>query len=229
MKSKNQNLIVIPKGIFNTEDPIKKKKEELKKKREEVFKRMEENKDVSIERTGNVTPQSNTGDNIQIPKGILANDNFFWYNRDMELYSGEVEVMRKRFPYFKMDKLDDGRLCWEGDIKPGLIGDNSYHLMLVYDNNHPNNSTYGGSVKVYLVNPSIEKLESELDVVLPHTLKDGGSNRYLCTSRPEDFIATETESMSAASCLAWAVKWIALYEGYVAGDVTYEKFAGHTY
>jgi hypothetical protein len=225
----------IPQGTFNSDDPIQQKKDELRKRREAVFKRMTEQKDVSIDKDTRVNANPSEGLNnpnggLIIPKGIL-NIEFHWYERDPELLKAEVEMMKKFFPYFKLEKLDDGKFCWIGDIRTGLIGNNSFNIMLVYDNDHPNNKSYGGSVKVYLIDPSLEELEKDLGVTLPHTIKGNNGHRYLCTSDPKDFIVTESASMSAASCLAWAVKWIVLCEGLIAGDeaASLEKFSAHIY
>ena len=201
----------------------------MEKKRKELKKKLQEAKNVPITKTGEVDPNTagntNTGNNIQIPPGKLAS--FYWYERDSELYQAEKMAMNKYFPNFELNKLEDGRLYWEGSIQPNLLGNHSYHLMLVYDNNHPNNSSYGGSVKCYLVSPDIEEMEESVGRTLPHLLVDSAGNKYLCTSQKEDFKASSSHSTSASSCLAWAVKWIAVYELFVGGEVTYEEFAGH--
>ncbi len=214
------NNVQIPEGELAVEAPSEKKRKELKKK-------LEEAKSVSISPTGNVSPDNttNTGNNIQIPPGKLAN--FYWYKSDPELYQAEIAAMNKYFPNFTLEEVGDGRLCWTGEIQPKLLGNHSYHLMLVYDNNHPNNSSYGGSVKCYLVSPEIEEMEAEVGRTLPHILGDSQGRKYLCTSEKDNFKASTNYSLSASSCLAWAVKWIAVYELFVGGEVTYEEFAGH--
>jgi hypothetical protein len=101
----------------------------------------------------------------------------------------------------------------------------------VYDNNHPHNNSYGGSVKAYFIEPTIEDLEKEfradLNQALPHILTDPKGNKYLCTSERKNFIATDTMNSSAASCLGWAVKWILSYELYLSGELEYSVFNGH--
>lgn len=222
MKQNKTNSVTIPNGKFKEEDPLEKKRKELKKK-------LEDAKNVSIGKTGDVNPNqnetNNTGNNIQIPPGKLAN--FYWYERDPELYNAEIKIMNDSFSSFKIGKLDDGKLYWEGEIQPKLLGNHTYQLMLVYDNNHPNNSSYGGSVKCYLVSPEIEEMEEAIGRPLPHILIDSAGHKYLCTSEKENFRASTDHSTSASSCLRWAVKWIAVYELYIGGQATFEEFAGH--
>lgn len=40
-----------------------------------------------------------------------------WYEINPELLDIEKVAMSKAFPYFTLDKLDDGRLCWIGQIE----------------------------------------------------------------------------------------------------------------
>jgi hypothetical protein len=217
------NQIQIPPGKLAIDD------EELKKKREELKKKLLEGQKIVIANNGNVSPDSsnaNTGDKIQIPPGKLAS--FYWYDKDFELFQEEVAAMKHFFQdNFQLDKLEDGRLFWFGTLNTGLLGNNAWHLQLVYDNNHPSNSSYGGSVKVYLVSPDIDDLQNELGVPLPHILKDAANNLYLCTAERGSFYASRNKSTSAASCLSWAVKWIAVCEMFIGGEVTYEEFANH--
>src|SRR5207248_2934561 len=86
--------------------------------------------------------------------GQLAVPSLFWYENDPELYQLEVQAMTRRespFRHFQLRKEADGRLAWLGTVAPGLLkgGKRTYTLHAVYDHNHPHNSTFGGSVKVY--------------------------------------------------------------------------------
>ena len=43
---------------------------------------------------------------------------FYWYQSDPELYRAEVAAMRKFFPSFTINQLQDGsgRLYWRGKV-----------------------------------------------------------------------------------------------------------------
>jgi hypothetical protein len=166
---------------------------------------------------------------IVVPPGKLAAPSMFWYENDPELYRLEVQAMTRRespFRHFQLRKEEDGRLSWLGTVSPGLLkgGKRTYVLHAVYDHNHPHNSTFGGSVKVYVLDPDMDELSQRLKI--PHLLRDSAGSVYLCTARHEDFKAGKV-STSAASALAWAVKWISLFELYLSDEVTYDQFAGH--
>ncbi|HVG16585.1 MAG TPA: hypothetical protein VM935_16545 [Chitinophagaceae bacterium] len=221
MQPTTGNQIVIPPGkLALDEDALKKKREELKKK-------LLEGQKIVIANDGNVSDATeNAGNKIQIPPGKLAS--FYWYDKDPQLLEEEVAAMKHFFQdNFTLDKLEDGRLFWFGTLNTGLLGSNAWHVQLVYDNNHPSNSSYGGSVKVYLVSPDIDDLQKELGVTLPHILADSAKNLYLCTAERDNFYASKKKSTSAASCLSWAVKWIAVCEMFIGGEVTYDEFAKH--
>lgn len=221
----NRFFIEIPSGFFSTDDS----EEAAKRRRQELREKLLRGESVVVKPTGEVTDknkQSSNEPSIKIPEGKLATG-FHWYERDTELYSAEVEGMRKFFPQFEMDKLSDGRLSWQGVIEPKLRAGAKWYLQLVYENNHPNNSTYGGSVKVYSIEPDLNELASEIGESIPHVLRDSRGNPYLCTARKEDFLASTDHSTTAASALAWAAKWIAAFELWLAGDITTSEFAGH--
>jgi hypothetical protein len=162
-----------------------------------------------------------------IPEGKLRS--YYWYESKPELYQSERKAMQKFFPSFKMEKLSDGRLSWIGVVKPSNIRENAaWHLQIVYDNNHPNNSSYGGSVKIYSIEPDLVELQNKLNEPIPHLLRDAKGHVYLCTSRQEDFQVGNVTT-SAASALGWAVKWISVFELWIAGEVTTSDFKGHSF
>ena len=43
-----------------------------------------------------------------------------WYESNPILLEAEKAAMVKCFPNFKLGKLDDGRLYWEGELTPGV-------------------------------------------------------------------------------------------------------------
>jgi len=194
--------------------------------RKRLAERLKKGDKVTIKKDGEVNPDGRSGDDIEIPPGKLA---YQWYEHDPELLELEKSAMRRFFPRFKLDKLDDGRFFWHGSIKTRVLSpDNDWYLQVVYQNNHPDNSSFGGSIRVYSIDPDLEELFEELGSI-PHILRDEGNHIYICTARQNDFLATPQESTSAASAIAWAVKWITVFELWLDGKVTTEEFQSHTF
>lgn len=148
-----------------------------------------------------------------------------WYIRDPELYKAEVTAMKMHFPQFELRKMEDGRIAWIGDTKQG---NSKYTLLLVYDNNFPTNKNWDGLIRVYIVKPDLSKFESVYGHGIPHTLRDNAGNIYLCTARGNE-VGIGRARTSAVSTLAWAIKWLCVLELYMSGDISYEKFVGHTF
>jgi hypothetical protein len=161
---------------------------------------------------------------IEVPPGKLAS--FYWYQSDPELYQGEITAMNRFFPGFKLQQESDGRLSWVGWVTPGMLADarRSYYLQVVYEHSHPSNDSFGGSIKVYSIDPDLNEIAKVS--AIPHTLPDSAGQLYICTSRPEDFNAGRTVT-SAASAIAWAVKWIAVFEMWLDGEISTESFRDH--
>ncbi len=163
---------------------------------------------------------------VIIPSGGFS-AGYFWYERDPELFQGEKMAMARYFPQFRLEKLNDGKLCWVGMLSPSNIRPGSqWYLQAVYDHNHPNNSTYGGSVKIYSIKPDLDELAKSLNRSIPHLLRDSGGHLYLCTARMED-VKIGKINTSAASALAWAVKWITFFELWRIGELSTEQFREH--
>jgi hypothetical protein len=176
-----------------------------------------------------VDPKDNsepsTQNAITIPPGKLAS--FYWYENDKALLENEKQAMNKFFSQFQLAKLADGRLYWHGYVDPGLYPDRSaWYLQAIYDHNHPHNNGYGGSVKVYSIQPDLDAMVSNAGISIPHLLRDHDGHVYLCTARPEDVKAGNIVT-SAASSLAWAIKWISSFELYLAGDLSLTDFGAH--
>ena len=215
-KGDDSSSIVIPKGKLANEDAV------LKAKREELKKKLLEGKKVTIAPDGNVT-KSNDSSSIVIPKGKLAITQ--WYEKDPGLLMAEKAAMNHAFPGFALDKLDDGRLAWVGSLNIGILGDNEWHIMAVYNNNHPEQVT-GSSVRVYLIQPDIDELIKDLGWKPFHLLPDSNNQYYLCTAEAGN-IKTGKETTSAASVIAWAVKWLMAFELVLTGDLSKEQFNTH--
>lgn len=151
---------------------------------------------------------------------------FYWYQRNPQLFEAEKLAMRENFPNFTLEKLDDGRICWVGDLNPRGSSGGVWTLMVVYDHNHPHNNTYGGSLRVYSVKPDLNDLY-KVAGSLPHVLRDANGDLYMCTARPED-VDSGNVATSAAKALGWAAKWIFIVEEWLEGDLGDEVFE-HTY
>ncbi len=152
---------------------------------------------------------------------------FYWYERYPDIYEGEIKAMKKYFPSFKLEKLNDGRLSWIGQLNPSGKDGGVWALQVIYDNDHPRSDRYGGSVRVYSIAPDLNEL-FEAAGRLPHVLRDGNGNLYMCTARMEDLDKGTNETTSAAKSLGWASKWIFIVEGWLKGELGEEVF-GHTY
>lgn len=225
VKPGDGNTISVPKGKLAADAAA----EERKKIREALLRGDGE---VKITSEGNLKPASEVkpgdGNTIRVPKGKLA-ASMYWYENDPELYTEEVMAMNRQFPQFELRKLSDGRLCWIGIVRPTSVRKNaSWMLQLVYDHNHPSNNNWGGSVRVYVIDPDLDKMNKQLGGI-PHLLKDPSGNIHLCTARREDVRTSRNLSTSAVSSLAWAIKWITVFELWLAGDVTTNEFENHTF
>lgn len=205
---------VIPKGKLagDEEDAAARRRREL---RENLLK----GKKIVMDNTGNVNAPVNPA-NV-IPKGKLAALTQ-WYDENPVLLEAEKTAMAKAFPYFQLDKLEDGRLYWYGALNIGVLGNNVWNVMAVYNNNHPE-QIMGSSVRVYLVEPDIQEIIDGLGWAPHHLLRDSNNQLYLCTTEA-GYVKTGDEVTSAASVIAWAVKWLLAFELVLTGDLTREEF-----
>lgn len=211
--------IVVPGAVLasRSDDAAAQKRRELREK-------LLRGETLKVAPTGPlVDPRSAPQNSIEVPPGKLAS--LYWYERDPVLLQDEQVAMQRFFPQFTLGKLNDGRLYWSGLLQTDLRPQGAWHLQAVYENNHPSNSSWGGSVKIYSILPDLEEIRDEIGAI-PHTLSDSAGHLYLCTARMEDVKAGAVVT-SAASSLAWAAKWIALFELWIAGDLSTEKFREH--
>ena len=163
---------------------------------------------------------------IEVPPGRLGA--FYWYETDPELFQAERTAMARFFPQFRLQVEADGRLSWVGEVVSNTYPGVTYTLQAVYEHDHPNNDSYGGSIKVYMIKPTLEELAGT--AAIPHTLVDSMGQLYICTARPEDFQAarrgTPGKVTTAASSIAWAAKWITAFEMWLEGEITTAQFEG---
>ena len=211
----------IPKGALAVVDD-----DEAKQRRIEIREKLLRGEEVKVTPEGNVkdSNKSKNEEGIVVPRGKLAS--FYWYENDPDLLRSEKIGMNKFFPQFKLDKLNDGRLYWTGKLVTDLRKGGVWYLQAIYEHNHPNNSSYGGSVKIYSIEPDLDKIRKKLGHI-PHLLIDTKGEVYLCTARIEDVRDGVHAVTSAASSLAWAAKWIAAFELWMAGDIKTSQFGSH--
>lgn len=148
---------------------------------------------------------------------------FQWYEHDPHLLETEKVAMHKCFPGFTLSKLDDGRLYWSGSLNIGVLGDNEWHIMAVYNNNHPY-PVMGGSVKVYVVEPDMSELIEKLEWCRSHLCRDSNGEIYLSLFFATDMGRDDCVT-SAASHIAMAVKWLTAFELVMTGDLSKEEFS----
>jgi hypothetical protein len=207
----------------NTRDEAQNPVQEGQRRLREALSR---NEDVHIDRDGTLRETTDNTPALTVPQGKLA-AGLYWYDRRPELWRGEHEVMRRHYPRFQYEVLSDGRLAWNGKIRPGGELGEWWHIMLVYEHNHPSRNTYGGSIHVYAVDPDLNDLERKFGD-LPHTYHDGDGNLVICSNSTDDFKDTNGCTSSAASVIGWAAKWIFKCEQWLSGEITKAQFADHS-
>jgi hypothetical protein len=208
-----ERMLRVPGGRFGANDSV------LRNKRKEVAERLKKREPLQILPSGELVKPDDPkarGTTLQTPKGILGAAELVWYKKNPALLEEEKEAMSLYFPDFVLDKVDDGRLCWIGNLNPRGENGGVWNLMVVYDDNHPHNNSYGGSLRVYSLNPDLQELIQDVER-LPHVLPDSVGDLYLCTAHKDD-IYTGAGAATAATALGWATKWIYVVEEWLEGD-----------
>ena len=219
MSQGQEATVEVGKGKLAGEDAAAKKRRELRE-------RLSKGDTVKIAKGGNAMSQDGEA-TVAVGKGKLAAQ---WYEANPTLLTMEKIAMGRNFPQFTLDKLDDGRLCWVGVLEPGIyeskFGEKrQYHVMAVYDNNHPNQKM-GSSVKVYPLMPDVDELIESCGFRPFHLLQDEVGNLYLCTNEAGDQKVGVTTT-TAASVLGWASKWLIAFELVLTGDLPLAEFNRH--
>ncbi len=219
-----------------------------------------ENVDDDIEANAD-GPQANPNPKL-VPKTVVSADQ--WYEKNPDLLTAEKVAMydfqgRKA----KFCILKDGRACWLVSARPKVackskcakctmqnckrrcISSNSnpqgimcrkYDLMLIYDNDHPQ-ARYGSSVKAYLLNPTVNQLQSIVNRTsgvtpknIPHLLRDENGELYLCSADTRD-VSTSPDSAggitSAATSLRFALRWLNIFEDGLIDPDIWRRFQKH--
>ncbi len=219
MADGGEATVEVGKGKLAGEDAAARKRRELRK-------RLEGGATVKIGKGGSAMADGSEA-TVEVGKGKLAAQ---WYDANPTLLTMEKIAMERNFPQFTLDKLDDGRLCWVGILEPGIYESKfgqkrQYHVMAVYDNNHPNQKM-GSSVKVYPLMPDVDELIEICGFRPFHLLQDEVGNLYLCTNEAGDQKVGVTTT-TAASVLGWASKWLIAFELVLTGDLPLADFNRH--
>jgi len=147
-----------------------------------------------------------------------------WHESDKSLLEDEVEAMNFLFSGFQLLQLPDKRLAWQGIVAPNLVTGKKWEILAVYDHDHPQERG-GSSVKVFLVNPTLDELCQRLGFIPHHILRSEQDGRYLCTMAP-DAVKKGERVTSAANNLLRASKWLICAEMVLLGMMTREEFDG---
>ncbi len=219
MAEGREATIEVGKGKLAGEDAAAKKRRELRD-------RLRNGETIKIRRDTNAMAEGREA-TIEVGKGKLAAQ---WYDANPTLLTMEKIAMERNFPQFTLDKLDDGRLCWVGILEPGVYESKfgqkrQYHVMAVYDNNHPNQKM-GSSVRVYPLMPDVDELIESCGFRPFHLLTDDVGNLYLCTNEAGDQKVGVTTT-TAATVLGWASKWLIAFELVLTGDLPLADFNRH--
>ncbi|MGM9697765.1 MAG: hypothetical protein ACI3Y0_03880 [Prevotella sp.] len=198
-----------------------------KLKRKELAEKIKNGQQIELGQSGNAMGEEQT--KIVAKKGKLAAQ---WYETDKELLEDEIAAMNEVFPQFKLQKIDDPSsrwhkcLAWIGVLRPGIVDDIAWQVMAVYSPNHPV-AQMGGSVCVYLLDPTVEDVTAALGQRPFHLINDGEGGYYLCTARRSDISDGNNYGdhvTSAVNTLTWACKWLMAVELVCTGDMTMEEF-----
>lgn len=164
---------------------------------------------------------------------------FYWYESDKVRLAGEISAMQKFHPDFKLGKLADGRLYWQGKLQPFGKGGTVWEIRLVYSNSYPlipaDDPGWGGAIDTYLVGPmTLEQINQRIGSI-PHVYQKN-NKLYICTVNGKvneyvrgvrGYVRTgDTNATTACMTLAWATKWLSLFEMFINGEITYDEMAG---
>lgn len=157
----------------------------------------------------------------------------YWYEINPIQLEAEKTAMAKFFPKFTLEKLDDGRLCWIGELTPGIYETKfkkrlTYHVMAVYNNYHSRPMGGYSSVYIYPVFPDSDELSEKVNVPL-HFLHDSAGNSFFrmkITDAISERIAraqknNQVLTLSAASELKRLENWFLIYELVLIGELSH--------
>ena len=190
--------------------------------RASLAKDLKEGKPVEIASSGDVMGQNGEQKKLVTQPGKLAS--YQWYDREPQRLRDEMKGMNHFFPQFKLYKMDDGRYYWKGTLRPNVLPNGwAWEVAAIYNNDHPA-PVMGGSVRVVLLNPSIDTVINALGWRPHHLLYCPNDGTYLCTTRKEDMSYGTQYETTAVQTLTWANKWLMALELVMTGDLSKELF-----
>ena len=160
------------------------------------------------------------GISIIVPSGRLAVQQ--WYERDPSLLAAEKAAMQHAFPHFQLDKLDDGRLCWIGELGLSVMGDNKWTVMAVYMYNHPDHSPRVCSIRVYLIDPDIDEMVKKLGKRPFPICRDSDGLPFIITHDNEEL--KKSDMWSASSVLCRVISILTAFELWLNDELTWEDY-----
>lgn len=219
MSKDGKPTINTPKSTFAGDDAAA-------RRRKEIRDALINGKTVPLKSGGNAMSKDGKTA-INTPESSFAAQ---WYETNPTLLQMEKIAMSRSFPEFNLEKLEDDRLCWIGVLEPGIYESKfgkkrQYHIMAVYDNNHPF-QRMGSSVRVYPLMPDVDEMIASAGFSPTHLLRDDSGNIYLCTNEANDQ-KVGTTTTTAASVLAMAAKWLIAFELVLTGELAAEDFNRH--
>lgn len=97
-----------------------------------------------------------------------CNNSVRWYERDNSLLNEEVAYMTEYYPDFTLRILDDhdsalnGSLCWQGIVKPRIMEDMEWMIIIVYQGLGGGKGDWSGIMSIYMAEPSFEQVTEAL-------------------------------------------------------------------
>lgn len=159
-----------------------------------------------------------SGDTFAALPNHVPKDPEQWYNKLPALFNAEVAAMRTRFPNAGYGFLkSNNNMYWTVTLKISEKGfTKPWTFLLIYEKNHPNNLSYGGSVKVVPINPGFDELERVARANgrkgVPHVVNKEGFGKYLCTRATDEVEDGKKRAGTAVQAAAWAVDWAVHFE-----------------
>ena len=197
---------------------------------------------LAVDETGTIhTEQKDStsgGQGIKtIPKTTVAVQ---WYQEKPDLFKAELVAMNDINKGARYGFLNNGKMYWTVQVSPNVAGKTRrWTLLMVYDSDHPQ-ARWGGSVKVYPVQPDINEMEKivqqhrytnvaiQENSSIPHLLSDENSQLYMCTADYHDIeTGANNRTTSAATCLRYAIRWINVFELGLRDPKTWRLFHEH--
>lgn len=97
-----------------------------------------------------------------------STDNDRWYDRDDDRLEEDITYMSENYPDFTLRILDDpdsslnGSLCWYGVVKPQVMEDMEWEIIVVYQGLGGGKGDWSGAMSIYLADPSYEQVSETL-------------------------------------------------------------------